>query len=92
MLVPRSPSPLLAKFVRCRAGLLAEEPGEMRWIGECKLLGDVVDRLRGKNELTFGLAKHALTYQMTGSDAGDTFDVVIEPIDRHAELFGIERQ
>jgi len=29
---------------------------------------------------------------MTGGDAGGAFDVVVEAIDRHAELFGIERQ
>jgi len=87
-----SPSPLLAEFVRCRAGLLAEESREMRRIRKCKLLGNVVDRLRGKNELTFGLAEHALAYQMTGGDAGGAFDVVVEAIDCHAEFFGIERR
>ena len=92
VIMPRSPSPLLAKFVRCGAGLLAEESGEMRRIGEGKLLGDVVDRLRGKNELTLGLAEHALAYQMASGDAGGAFDVVIQPIDGHAELFGIEGQ
>src|SRR6516164_4765116 len=86
-----SASPLLAKFVRCRAGLLAEEPREMRRIRECEFLCDVVDRLRRKNQLALGFAQNALTDQMTGGDAGGAFDMIVEPIDRHPELFGVER-
>ena len=88
----KSPSPLLAKFVRRRAGLLAEEPREMRRIGESKLLGKVVYRLRRKNQLTFGFAQYALADEMTGGDAGCAFDVIVEAIDRHAKFFGIEPQ
>ena len=88
----RLPSPLLAKLVRGRPGLLAEEPREMRRIGESKFLGDVMDRLRRKNQLTFGLAQKLLPYQMAGGDTGGPLDVIVEAIDRHAELFGIKSQ
>ena len=33
--------------MRGRAGLLTKEPRKMRRVGKSKLLGDVVDRLRG---------------------------------------------
>ena len=85
-----SPSPLIAEFVRRRSGLLAEKAREVRRIGESELFGNLVDRLRGENELALGFGEHALADEMTGGDAGRALDVVVEPIDRHAELFGIE--
>ena len=59
-------------------------------IGERQFLGDVVDRLRGEDQLALGLGEHALADQMARGDAGRAFDVVVEPVDGHAELFGIK--
>src|ERR1700689_3182785 len=86
----RSAAALRAKLVRRGAGLLAEEAGEVGRVGEGQLLGDVVDRLRGEDQLPLGLGEDALADQMTGGDAGRAFDVVVEPVDGHAELFGIK--
>src|SRR5579862_4645961 len=86
----RSAAALGAEFVRRGAGLLAEEAGEVRRVGEGQLLGDVVDRLRGEDQLALGFGQHALADQMAGGDAGRAFDVVVEPVDSHAELLRIK--
>ncbi len=85
-----SPTALRAKFVRRGAGLLAEEAREVGRIGEGQFFGDVVDRLRGEDELALGFGEDALADQVAGGDAGRAFDVVVEAVDGHAELFGIE--
>src|ERR1700675_3137265 len=83
---------LVAEFVWRRSGLLAEEPREMRRIGEGELLGNVMDRLRGEAQLALGFGQHALTDNMTCGNAVDAFDVVLEPVDGHADLFGIKSE
>src|ERR1700688_2306905 len=83
---------LIAEFVRRRAGLFAKKSREVRRIGKPKLVGNVVDRLRGEDELALGFGEHALADQMTGGDAGRAFDVVVEPVSRHAELFRIKAE
>src|ERR1700733_9455485 len=83
---------LVAEFVRRRSGLLAEEPREMRRIGEGELLGNVVDRPRGEDQLALGFGQHALTDKMTCGDAGCAFDMVVEPVHGHADLFGIKAE
>ena len=57
-----------------------------------KLLGNVLDRLRGEDELALGFGEQALADQMAGGDAGCAFDVIVEPVDGHAELLGIEAE
>src|SRR5580658_8252033 len=86
----RSAAALRAEVVRRGAGLLAEEAGEMRRVGEGQLLGNVVDRLGGEDQLALGFGEDALADQMAGGNAGRAFDVVVEPVDGHAELFGIK--
>ena len=76
--------------MRRGSGLLAEKTREVRRIGESKFFGDVVDRLRGEDELALGFGEHALANEMTRGDAGCALDVVVEPIDGHAEFFGVE--
>src|SRR3984957_15973351 len=85
-----SPAALRAKFVRRGAGLLAEKPCEVGRIGKRQFLGNVVDRLRGEDELALGFGEDALADQMAGGDAGRAFDVVVEPVDGHTEFFRIE--
>src|SRR5208337_3436436 len=82
----------IAKLVRRRAGMFAEEPGEVRRIGKRQLLRDVLDRLGGEYQLAFGLGKQTLTDQMPGGDAGRALDVIVKPIDRHAEFLRIETE
>ena len=53
---------------------------------------DILDRLGGEYQLAFGFGEHPLTDQMTGGDASGAFDVIVEPIDRHAEFFGVEAE
>ena len=72
--------------------MLAEESGKVRGIGKRQLLRDVLDRLRGENELALGFGQHALADQMAGGDAGCALDVIVEPIDRHAEFLGVEAE
>src|SRR5580692_6430241 len=86
----RSAAALGAEFVRRGAGLLAEEAGEVRRVGEGQLLGNVVDRLGGEDQLALGFGEDALADQMARGDTGRAFDVVVEPVDGHAELFGIK--
>ena len=64
----RSAAALRAKLVRRGAGLLAEEAGEMGRVGEGQFVGDVVDRLRGEDQLALGLGEDALADQMAGGD------------------------
>src|SRR5207249_9658094 len=45
---------------------------------------------RSKHELPLGFGEHALADQVSGSDSGCTLDVIIEAIDRHGELVGVE--
>src|SRR5580693_4736804 len=87
-----SAAALIAKFMRGGAGRFAEEAGEVGRVGEGELLRDFLDRLSGEDECALGLGEHALTDEMTGGDAGCTFDVVVEPIDGHAEFVGVERK
>ena len=76
--------------MRRRAGLLAEKAREVGRVGEGQFFGNVVDRLRGENQLALGFGEDALADQVAGGDAGRAFDVVVEPVDGHAELFGVE--
>ena len=69
-----------------RSGLLAEEAREVRRIGEGQFFGDVVDQLRGEDELAFGRSEHtrALHKKDGGSPDGGppSFriqDLVVEP-------------
>jgi hypothetical protein len=72
--------------------VFAEETGKVRGIGKRKLVRDVLDRLRGEYQLALGFGEQALTDEVTGGDAGRALDVIVEPIDRHAELFGLEAE
>ena len=85
-------TPPVAKLVRRGAGLLAEKAREMRGIGKGQFLGNVLDRLRREDELAFGFGEQALADQMAGGDAGCAFDVIVEPVDGHAKLLGIEAE
>ena len=76
--------------MRRRAGLLAEKAREVGRVGEGQFFGNVVDRLRGENQLALGFGEDALADQVAGGDAGRAFDVVVEAVDGHAELFGIK--
>src|ERR1700730_9995316 len=84
------PSPRRSKFVRRGPSLLAEKAGEVGRIGERKIVGDLVDRLAGEYKLTLGFGEHALADQVAGGDAGCAPDVIVEAIDRHCELVGVE--
>src|ERR1700730_306604 len=84
------PSPRRSKFVRRGPSLLAEKAGEVGWIGERKIVGDLVDRLAGEYKLALGFGEHALPDQVAGGDAGCAPDVIVEAIDRHCELVGVE--
>src|SRR5262249_36987819 len=86
----RLPSPCRAELVRRGPGLLAEKAGEVGWIREGKIVSDLVDRLAGEYELALGFGEHALADQMPGGDAGCAPDVIVETIDRHGELVGVE--
>src|SRR5665213_805730 len=55
----------LAECLRRHAGLFAEKSREVRGIGKSQIVGNLVDRLRGKHELALGFRKHALADQMT---------------------------
>jgi hypothetical protein len=83
---------MIAKFVRRSAGMFAEEAGEMRRVGKRQLFRNVLDRLRGENELTFGFGEDTLADKMTGSHAGCTLDVIVEPINGHAEFLRIKSE
>src|SRR3954466_4873862 len=84
------PAARLPELVRRGAGLLTEEPGEMGGIGECEIVGDLVNRLTGEYELALGFGEHALADEVTGGDTGGAPDMIVEPIDRHRKLVGIE--
>src|SRR5262249_40653996 len=84
------PSPRRAELVRRGPGLLAEKAGEVGRIGESKIVGDLVDRLAGEHQLALGFGEHALADQVAGGDAGCAPDVIVEAIDRHGELVGVE--
>src|ERR1700750_2649046 len=53
------PSARRPELVRRGAGLLAEEPGEVGGIGECEIVGDLVNRLTGEHELALGFREPA---------------------------------
>ena len=57
--------PPVAKLVRNRAGLLAKEAREMRRIGECQVLDDVLNRPPSKYQLALDFGAHPL------ADEGD---------------------
>src|SRR5215475_9134068 len=86
----RLPSPCRAELVRRGPGLLAEKAGEVGRIGEGEIVGDLVDRLAGEHELALGFGEHALADQVAGGDAGCAPDVIVEAVDRHCELVGVE--
>src|SRR6516165_6133967 len=86
------PSPCRSKFVRRGPRLLAEKAGEVGRIGEREIVGDLVDRLAGEYKLALGFGEHALADQLAGGDAGYAPDVIIEAIDRHCELVGVESE
>src|SRR5579871_6123565 len=71
---------LVAKRLRADAGLLAEEPGEMRRVREGEIIRDLVDRLVGEDELAFSLSQHALPDEVAGGDPGGALDVVVEAV------------
>src|ERR1700733_5579586 len=72
--------------------MLAEEASEMRRVGKRQLFRNVLDGLRGENELTFCFSQDALADEMTGSHACRSFDVVVEPINGHAEFLRIKSE
>lgn len=78
--------------MRWRSGLLAEKAREVRRVGKTKLSGDVVDLLGGEDEPALSFDKNALANEMARSHARRALDVVVEPIDRHAEFFGVKSQ
>src|SRR6266853_3674218 len=84
------PAALLAERLRRGAGLLAEEAGEMRGVREGEIVGDLVDRRVGEDELALRLGQHALADEVAGGDAGGALDMVVEAVGRHRELAGIE--
>src|SRR3954466_15410399 len=84
------PAARLPELGRRGAGLLAEKPGEVGGIGECEIVGDLVNRLAGEHELALGFGEHALADEMTGGDAGGAPDMVVETIYRHRQLVGVE--
>ena len=48
---------------------------------------DVLNWLGGENELALGFGQHALADEVSGGDlAGRALDVIVEPIDSHAEF------
>src|ERR1700750_2966435 len=75
------PSARRPELVRRGAGLLAEEPGEVGGIGECEIVGDLVNRLTVKHELALGFGEHALADEVTGVDTGGAPDMIVETID-----------
>ncbi len=76
--------------MRCGAGLLAEEAGKVGGIGEGKIVGDLVDRFAGEDELALRFGEHAVADQVTGGDAGCALDVIVETVDGHGKLVGVE--
>src|SRR5215831_9510852 len=85
-----SAAALLAKRLRGNAGLLPEKAGEVRGVREGEIVGDLVDRLIGEDQLAFRLGQHALADEVAGGDAGGTLDMIVQAIRRHGELAGVE--
>ena len=86
------PAPPTTKRLRRRAGLAAEEAGKVRGVGERQVVGDLLDRLVGENELALGFGQDALADQMPGGHAGRAFHMIVEPVRRHRQPVGVERQ
>ena len=80
------------ELVRGGAGLLAEEAGEVRRIGERERIGDLMNGLCRKYELAFGFGQGPLADQMAGGDAGGAANMIVEAGDRHGQRLGIERK
>src|ERR1700730_7570510 len=80
------------KLLRGCAGLLAEKAREVRWIGECEVVGDLVDRRPGKYKLALRLGQNPLADEMSGGDAGRPLDVIVEPVRGHGQLVGVEAE
>src|SRR4029079_4960296 len=73
----------VAKRLRRHASLLAKKAGEMRRVGKSKIVSDLMDRLVGEYKLPLGFGENALPDEMTRSDTGRAFDMVIETVGRH---------
>src|SRR4249920_1939277 len=84
-----APAPL-AKRLRCHSRLLAEKPGEVRWVRKGEVVGDLVDRLVREHELALGFSQDALTDQVPRRYAGCSFDMIVDPVRRHRQLAGVE--
>src|ERR1700728_1464382 len=78
--------------MRRRSVLLAEKAREMRRVGKTKLFGNVVDLLGGEGEPALSFDENALANEMARGHASRALDVVVEPVDRHAEFFGVKSQ
>jgi hypothetical protein len=74
------------------AGLLAEKAREVRWIGECEVVRDLVDRRPGKYKLALRLGQNPLADEMSGGNAGRPLDVIVEPVRGHGQLVGVEAE
>ena len=48
--------------------------------------------MRGENELPFRFGEDALADEMAGGHAGRAFDVIVEPINGHAELLRVKSE
>src|SRR5674476_468626 len=90
IMLARLTAAAFAERLRRHAGLLAEKSREVRRIGECEIIGDLVNRLIGEHELALGFGQHALADQVTRGHAGCALDVIVEPVRRHRQLLGIE--
>ncbi len=78
--------------MRCHFRVLAEKAGEVRGIGEGKIFGNLMDRVRAEYELPLGFREHTLADEMSCADAGRALDVVVELIAARREFFSIEAQ
>src|SRR5262249_3255810 len=65
----KSPAARLAKRLRRRPGVLAEEADEMRRVRETELGADLVDRRIGEDDLPLSLGQQALADQVARGDA-----------------------
>jgi hypothetical protein len=64
----------------------------VRGVREGEVVGDLVDRLVGEDELALRLGQHALADEVAGGDAGGALDVIVEAVRRHGKLAGVERE
>src|SRR6266567_5853675 len=85
-----SSSAALAERLRRRAGLLPKETREVRRVGKAQVVRNFVDRLAGEHQGALGFGQHALANEMACSHAARALDVVVEPVRRDRELFGVK--